>query len=134
MSSKVDLADEWDEIRDLSQDRKNQRQVIKAKNSINSTLDSFSKQIDDLTLLRNELRTKVQAKKKDLAKIKQDIVLEKEGVTKLNKQIIVIQNQQNKINGDSADLYKQVENIAKSYVEKESSISQILEKLQSKEQ
>lgn len=64
--------------------------MIKAKNSINSTLDSFSKQIDDLTLLRNELRTKVQAKKKDLAKIKQDIVLEKEGVTKLNKQIIVI--------------------------------------------
>ena len=42
MSSRVDLADDFDEIRDLSLDRKNARQTMQAKASINNTLDEFS--------------------------------------------------------------------------------------------
>ena len=43
VSSKVDLTDDFEELRELSQDRKNQKQVALAKTSINNTLDSFSK-------------------------------------------------------------------------------------------
>ena len=62
---------------------------MQSQSNVNNTLDSFSKQIDELTVLRNELRTKVQVKKKDLQKLKLDIVHEKEEVAKLNKMIIV---------------------------------------------
>lgn len=79
---------------------------MQAKTYINSTLDEFSKQIDELTIIRNELRTKVQVKQADFKKVKKEVILEKEEVTKLNKQIVASQNQSAKITADSNDIYK----------------------------
>ena len=65
------------------------------------------------------MRTKLTAKKQDLHTLKLSIVKESEEVLKLKKAIVIQNNHQQKITSDSNDLYKQVENVAKAYVDKE---------------
>lgn len=88
LSTRADLTEEFEEIMDLFSDKKNEKNVLRAQHNINNTLDAFSKQIEELSLIKNKMKAKVQSVKKDLAKIKNETITEKENVIKLNKQII----------------------------------------------
>lgn len=132
MASKiqVDLSDV--SVEDLSHNKKHQKKVQKVSNSLTQTMEEFKSQIETLKKAKSDLVVKVSHQKQDLVKLQKEIESQNLETKQIQKVIAIKMKERDKITVDTGDIYRQIETLAKGYVEKESTIEMTAKELTSR--